>query len=87
MWFAHGITTGSNEMIITSTAHQSQPFVIYTEKGFMGIVPADPQETIFIFQDLHIVSGFETGFSNVHADPEPPETQPFLKEFDGYRRI
>lgn len=87
VWFAHGITSGSYEMIISSTSHQSQPFVIYTEKGFIGIVPSNPQETRFIFDDLHLISYFESGFSKVASDAEPAPKRPFWEKIDGYQRI
>ena len=87
VWFADGITTGSNEMAISSPTHQSQPFVIYTEKGFMGVVPNSPQETLFIFEDFHIVSRFETGFSKGVVDPEPPSAPFFWEKVDGYQKI
>ena len=87
VWFAQGITSGSNEMIITSTPHQSEPFVIYTEKGFIGVVPSSPQETLFIFEDLHLISRFETGFSEDALDPNPPLEQPLWETPKGYQRI
>jgi hypothetical protein len=74
-------------MIISSTSHQSQPFAIYTEKGFIGIVPSNPQETNFIFDDLHLISYFESGFSKVASDAEPPLKRPFWEKIDGYQRI
>ena len=87
VWFSHGITSGSNEMTISTTSHQAQPFVIYTEKGFIGIVPSNPQETLFVFEDLHLISSFETGFAKVIPDAEPPREQPFWEKNDGYQRI
>lgn len=87
VWFSQGITSGNNEMIITSSPHQSEPFAIYTEKGFIGIVPSNPQETLFIFEDLHLISRFETGFSEVAPDVEPPREQPLWEKFEGYHRI
>ena len=79
IWYDRGITTGSFEIIITSTSHTSQPFVIYTEKGFIGVIPSSPQETRFILQDIHIISSFETGFSMIDDDPKPPENLLFWK--------
>ena len=72
VWFGQGITTGSLEMIVTSTTPQSKPFVIYTEKGFIGVVPSSPLETRFIFEDLHMIFSLETGFSPVDSEPQPP---------------
>jgi hypothetical protein len=80
IWFDQGITTGSFEIIISSTTHHSQPFAILTEKGFIGIIPSSPQETRFIFEDIHIISSFETGFSLPDVIPRPPSDQLFLKK-------
>ena len=86
VWFDQGITTGSFEMIISSTTPQSQPFAIYTEKGFVGVVPSSPEETRFIFEDLHIIFSFETGFSIADSERKPPIIQPFWKKLK-YRWI
>jgi hypothetical protein len=48
---------------VSTTAGQSKPFAIYTNKGFMGIIPDTPQETLFIFENLHFIFSFETEFS------------------------
>jgi hypothetical protein len=36
---------------------------MYTNKGFMGIIPDTPQEILFIFENLHFIFSFETEFS------------------------
>jgi hypothetical protein len=87
VWFSSGITSGSNEMTISAASHQAQPFAIYTEKGFIGIVPSNPQETLFVFEDLHLISSFETGFSEVNSDAKPPRKPPFWEERKEYQRI
>ena len=63
LWFDQGITTGDCSMAISTNAERSQPFAIYTNKGFMGIIPDTPQETLFIFENLHFIFSFETEFS------------------------
>ena len=87
VWFGQGITTGSFEMIVSSTTPESKPFVIYTEKGFVGIVPSSPLETRFIFEDLHIIFSLETGFSEVDSEPEPPADNHFWQRLNSYREI
>ena len=87
VWFGQGITTGSFEMIVSSTTPESKPFVIYTEKGFVGIVPSSPLETRFIFEDLHIIFSLETGFSEVDSEPEPPADNHFWQRPNSYREI
>jgi hypothetical protein len=87
VWFGQGITAGSFEMIVYSTTPQSKPFVIYTEKGFIGIVPSSPLETRFIFEDLHIIFSLETGFSQVDSEPEPPANNHYWYRPNNYREI
>lgn len=87
VWFGQGITTGSFELIISSTAPQSKPFVIHTEKGFIGIVPSSPLETRFVFDDFHIIYSLETGFSQVDPVPEPPVNNPHWLRPNNYREI
>ena len=64
LWFDQGISTGDYSMAVSTNAERSQPFAMYTNKGFMGIIPDTPQETLFIFEDLHFIFSFETEFSN-----------------------
>ena len=87
VWFGQGITTGSFNLIISSTTPQSKPFVIYTEKGFIGIVPSSPQETRFVFDDFHIIYSLETGFSHVDTEPKPPANNPHWLRPNNYREI
>jgi hypothetical protein len=87
VWFGQGITTGSFELIISSTTPQSKPFVIYTEKGFIGIVPSSPLETRFVFDGFHIIYSLETGFSQVDSVPEPPANNHYWKKPNNYREI
>ena len=63
LWFDQGISTGDYNLAVSATAGQSKPFAIYTNKGFMGIIPDTPQETLFIFENLHFIFSFETEFS------------------------
>jgi len=87
VWFGQGITTGSLEMIVTSTTPQSKPFVIHTEKGFIGVVPSSPLETRFIFKDLHIIFSLETGFSQVDSEPQPPANNQNWHKPNNFREI
>ena len=63
LWFDQGISTGDYSMAVSTNARRSQPFTMYTNKGFMGIIPDTPQETLFIFEKLHFIFSFETEFS------------------------
>ncbi len=63
LWFDQGISTGDYNLAVSTTAGRSKPFAIYTNKGFMGIIPDTPQETLFIFENLHFIFSFETEFS------------------------
>jgi hypothetical protein len=63
LWFDQGISTGDYNLAVSTTAGLSKPFAIYTNKGFMGIIPDSPQETLFIFENLHFIFSFETEFS------------------------
>ena len=63
LWFDQGISTGDYNLVVSTTAGRSKPFAIYTNKGFMGIIPDTPQETLFIFENLHFIFSFETEFS------------------------
>jgi hypothetical protein len=80
VWFDQGITAGSFEIIISATTAQSQPFAIYTEKGFMGIIPDSPEETRFILEGIHIVYSFETGFAVPDFVPKRPRDRNFLEK-------
>ena len=63
LWFDQGISTANYHMTISTNSRRSQPFAIYTNKGFMGILPDTPQETLFVFENLHFIFSFETDFS------------------------
>jgi hypothetical protein len=63
IWFDQGISTGNFNMTVATTTGRSQPFVLFTNRGFMGILPDTPEETLFIFDNLHLVFSFETEFS------------------------
>ncbi len=63
LWFDQGISTGDNSMAVSANAGPSQPFAMYTNRGFMGIIPDSSQETLFIFENLHFIFSFETEFS------------------------
>jgi hypothetical protein len=63
LWFDQGISTGDYNLAVSTTAGRSKPFAIYTNRGFMGIIPDNPQETLFIFENLHFIFSFETEFS------------------------
>ena len=64
LWFDQGISTGDYHLAVSTKAGRSKPFAMYTNKGFMGIIPDTPQESLFIFEDLHLIFSFETEFSN-----------------------
>ncbi len=60
--FNQGISAGDSKITITSSTGKSEPFVLYTNKGFIGVVPDTPQETEFIFDSVSAVFSFETKF-------------------------
>ena len=61
-WFNQGISSGERKMTVIAPPGKSSPFVIYTNKGFKGVVPDNSQETVFIFEDVSVVFSFETEF-------------------------
>jgi len=63
LWFDQGISTGDFSLAVSTNAGRSQPFALYTNQGFMGIIPDTPRETLFIFKNLHFIFSFETEFS------------------------
>ena len=63
LWFDQGISTGDFSLVVSTNGVRSQPFAMYTNQGFMGIIPDTPQETLFIFEKLHFIFSFETEFS------------------------
>ncbi len=62
LWFNQGISAGDSIITITSSTGRSEPFVLYTNKGFIGVVPDTPQETEFIFDSFSAVFSFESNF-------------------------
>jgi hypothetical protein len=62
IWFNQGISAGDSVIAVASTTGKSQPFVLYTNKGFMGVVPDSSRETVFIFDNFSAVFSFETDF-------------------------
>jgi hypothetical protein len=80
LWFDQGISTGDCSMAVSANAGRSQPFAIYTNKGFMGIIPDTPQETLFIFENLHFIFSFETEFSK--AAPVSESKASFLAQIE-----
>jgi len=62
LWFNQGISAGDSVIAVVSSTGKSEPFVLYTNKGFMGVVPDNPRETVFIFDNFSAVFSFETSF-------------------------
>jgi hypothetical protein len=62
IWFNQGISAGDAKITVAASTGKSEPFVLYTNKGFMGVVPDNPQETEFIFDNFSAVFSFETQF-------------------------
>lgn len=62
IWFDQGISSGPKKIAVLAASGKSKPFVLYTNKGFLGIVPDSSQETIFIFDRFSVVFSFETDF-------------------------
>ena len=62
IWFNQGISAGDSVIAVASSTGKSQPFVLYTNKGFMGVVPDNSRETVFIFDNISAVFSFETEF-------------------------
>ena len=62
IWFNQGISAGDSRITVSASTGKSEPFVLYTNKGFMGVVPDNPQETVFNFDNFSAVFSFETKF-------------------------
>ena len=62
IWFNQGISAGDSVIVVASSTGKSEPFVLYTNKGFMGVVPDNPGETVFVFDNFSAVFSFETNF-------------------------
>ena len=71
VWFDQGISAGDYKMTVVATSGKSQPFAMFTNKGFVGIMPDSPQETLFILDDISSISFFETEFFQDTLVPEP----------------
>jgi hypothetical protein len=63
IWFDQGISAGGYKMTIVATSGQSQPFALLTNKGFIGILPDSPRETLFVLEDISFITIFETEYS------------------------
>jgi len=63
IWFNQGISAGVAKMSVAVVNGRSEPFALYTNKGFVGVVPDNPREIVFIFDNFSAVFSFETGFS------------------------
>jgi hypothetical protein len=62
IWFNQGISAGDSKITVATSTGKSEPFVLYTNKGFMGVVPDNPRETVFTFDNFSAVFSFETAF-------------------------
>ena len=80
LWFDQGISTGDYNLTVSTKAEHSKPFAIYTNKGFMGVIPDTPQETLFIFENLHFIFSFETEFTK--TAPTSESNASFLAQID-----
>ena len=63
LWSGHSLAIANNNITVVAASGQSQPFALYTNKGFIGIIPDGPQETIFMIDNCKHVFSFETKFS------------------------
>ena len=80
LWFDQGISTGDLSLAVSAKTGRSQPFAMYTNKGFMGIIPDTPQETLFIFENLHFIFSFEAEFSK--SSPVSESKAAFLAQIE-----
>ncbi len=62
LWFNQGISAGDSNITIRSSTGKSEPFVLYTNKGFIGVVPDNHRETEFVFDGFSAVFSFESRF-------------------------
>ena len=62
LWFDQGISSGKLSIAVIASSGQSKPFVLYTNKGGLGIVPDSTDETVFIFDNISAVFILETDF-------------------------
>ena len=70
-WFVQGITFGQYHMAVSAAAGRSEPFGMYTNTGFIGVIPGSANETDFIFYTFNTVFSFETRYSKVKPEPKP----------------
>ena len=80
LWFDQGISTGDYYLAVSTKTEQSKPFAIYTNKGFMGVIPDHPHETLFVFENLHLIFSFETEFTK--TAPASESKASFLAQAD-----
>jgi hypothetical protein len=74
IWFDQGIASGNLNIAVIAASGHSKPFVLYTNKGFLGIVPDSPDETVFIFDNISIVFIFETDFPRPSSVSDQEDT-------------
>ena len=74
LWFDQGISPGKFKLAVAATSGQSKPFVLYTNKGFLGVVPDSPSETVFIFDNISAVFLFETDFPKSSSVSDQEDT-------------
>jgi hypothetical protein len=74
IWFDQGISSGNYKIMVNAASGQSRPFVLFTNKGFFGIVPDSPQETVFVFDKFSAVFSFETDFDKSSSDLDSEES-------------
>lgn len=74
IWFDQGISSGKFNIAVIAASGQSKPFVLYTNKGFLGILPDSPDETVFIFDNISSVFIFETDFPMPSSVSDPEDT-------------
>mgnify|MGYP003565263386 CR=1 FL=1 len=74
IWFDQGISSGHEKIAVLAASGKSKPFVLYTNKGFLGIVPDNTKETVFIFDGFSVVFSFETDFVQASTVSDSEET-------------
>jgi len=80
-WFGQGITSGQYHMAVSAAAGRSEPFAMYTNTGFIGVIPSSSKETNFIFDTFNTVFSFETGYSQATLEPKPSLTPHREKDY------
>jgi hypothetical protein len=74
IWFDQGISSGHSKIAIVAASGKSKPFVLYTNKGFLGIIPDNSNETVFILDGFSTVFGFETEFTKASSVSDSEES-------------